>query len=203
MKNRKINLVTIGNFLGDLFILQILFLFYSIKGGILFGIFPAFVSTIKVIVEYFYNENPNTIYIDFKNTYKENFKIANILGYILAFTLFILYLDIKINNMYLENNLVNIVLSILIILVLICITHIPLVILRFKLKLKDYFTQSLLISLINPINTISILISFYLLELIFSNIGILIFLAVPLISIPIAWFANNSINKILHDNTKI
>lgn len=195
--SRKINAITIGNFLGDLFVVQFLFFLYALKGGILLGIFPAFISAVHIYVEAFYNKNPNAIHVDFKNTYTENFKRANLIGWLSALCLFVLYFDLRINAVYLDNTLVHIALSILMMIVLIVLTHLPIAILRFQLTRFAYFKQSLLVALANPLNTVSILIALFLLEVLFTRIGFFIFLFAPLLAIPIAWFGNHSVERII------
>lgn len=190
-------IIKIGEFIGDLFLLQFYFFIYSLRGLIVLGIFPSFLASIKVLISKFYDKNPNTLQYEFTETYKKYFKISNIIGWIIAFFSSILIFDYNINQKFLENNLLRIILLVLMILTLIIISHLPITILRFDLEINVYFSQSLLIGLSSPFELISLLISLLLIEQIFLRYPILILLlGIPILAIPFAYFSNRSVDKI-------
>lgn len=145
----------------------------------------------------FYDKNPNTLQYEFTETYKKYFKISNIKGWINAFFSSILIFDYNINQKFLENNLLRIILLVLILLTLIIISHSSITILRFDLEIKVYFIQSILIILSSLFELISLLISLLLIEQIFLRYPILILLlGIPILAITFAYFSNSSVDKV-------
>ncbi len=194
----KNKLIKIGNFLGDIFILQGYFIGYSLRGGIILGVFPSFLAVVKVLTSIFYKENPDAMKYEFQNAYRENFKIANQIAWPTILFFGLLIYDYYINKQILQNGVLKIVLLILIIFMLILITHLPISILRFDLKIKEYFKQAFFLSLSSPLELFSIIASLVLIEIIFMKVPILIlFMGAPLLALPFAWFSYNSVEKVL------
>lgn len=133
----------------------------------------------------------------FKNSYKENFKKANQVGWVILLAFTILIYDYYINKNVIENTLVGGILLILLMLLIILTSHLPITLLRFDLSFKYYFKQALLIALSSPFELISVILSILLIEQILFRLPILIlFLGAPLLTIPFAWFTYRSIEKI-------
>lgn len=190
-------IIKIGEFIGDLFLLQFYFFIYSLRGLIVLGIFPSFLASIKVLISKFYDKNPNTLQYEFTDTYKKYFKISNIIGWIIAFFSSILIFDYNINQKFLENNLLRIILLVLILLTLIIISHLPITILRFDLNGKEYLKQAMLVALSSPFELISIILSLLLIEEFFLRYPILVLLlGNPILAMPFAWFSYRSVERI-------
>lgn len=190
-------IIKIGEFIGDLFLLQFYFLLFSFKGFVLLGIFPSFLASIKVLVSKFYDENPDTLQYEFRETYKNYFKTSNIIGWIIALLNGILIFDYKINQNFLENSLLKIILLIIMVFLLILISHLPITLLRFDLKGKEYLRQAMLVALSSPFELISIILSLLLIEEIFSRYPILVLLlGNPILAMPFAWFSYRSVERI-------
>lgn len=190
-------LIKIGNFLGDMFILQAYFIMYSLRGGIILGVFPSFLAVVDIISSKLYKDDSYILSYLFKNTYKENFKKANQVGWVILLAFTILLYDYYINKNVIENTLVGGILLILLILLIILTSHLPITLLRFDLSFKNYFKQALLIALSSPFELISVILSTLLIEQIFFRLPILIlFLGAPLLAIPFASFTYKSIEKI-------
>lgn len=191
-------LIKFGNFIGDMLVLQVLAILYTFRGAILFGIFPSFVSSVQCMISKIYNKEPDDMRYEFKLTYKENFKIANLVCWPLFLFLCLVIWEYRLNREAIANKTLAILLGIIILLVLIILSHTPITILRFDLAFKGYFKQAFLIALASPIETISIILSLVLIELIFSKwlfIPMLFF--APIISLPFAWFSHHSLEKII------
>lgn len=178
--------------------LQVYFILYSLRGGIILGVFPSFLGVVKVLSSRFYKKDPDEPIYEFKKTYKEVFKTSNIVGFIMVGLVWLLIFDYNFNKQVLDNKLLSISLVILLVLILIILSHLPIVVLRMELKIKDYFIQSLILALSSIFNTISVILSLVLLELILIRLPILfLLLGIPILAMPFAWFSYNSLDKIL------
>ena len=190
-------LIKIGNFLGDMFILQAYFICYSLRGGIILGVFPSLMAVIDILSIKFYKEDDEVLSYLFKKSYKENFKKSNKVGWTLLLSGVILFFDYYINKNYINNKAVGIILLILLIIYIILASHMPITLLRFDLSFKNYFKQAMLIALSSPFELISVILSELLIEQVLVRLPILIlFLGAPLVAMPFAWFTYRSIEKI-------
>lgn len=196
-------LIKIGNFLGDLFILQAYFICYSLRGGIILGVFPSFMAIIDILSIKFYKKDDEVLRYLFKKSYKENFKKSNQVGWTLLLSGVILFFDYYINKNYINNKVVGLILLILLIIYIILASHMPITLLRFDLSFKNYFKQAMLIALSSPFELISVILSELLIEQVLVRLPILIlFLGAPLVAMPFAWFTYRSIEKIKEKKQK-
>ncbi len=190
-------LIKIGNFLGDLFILQAYFICYSLRGGIILGVFPSFMAIIDILSIKFYKKDDEVLRYLFKKSYKENFKKSNQVGWTLLLSGVILFFDYYINKNYINNKVVGLILLILLIIYIILASHMPITLLRFDLSFKNYFKQAMLIALSSLFELISVILSELLIEQVLVRLPILIlFLGAPLVAMPFAWFTYRSVEKI-------
>lgn len=197
-------LIKFGNFIGDMLILQIYFILYTLRGAILLGIFPAFLAVIKCLIAKMYETSPDEMKYDFKKTYHENFEIANKVG-LPAVLLFVLLIwEYRYNQSVINNGLLSIMLTIIIAAMLVLLSHLPITILRFDLEYKDYFSQALLIAMASPFELISIILSLFLIEYLFAQWLILpMFFFAPILAAPFAWFSYHSVEKIIKKREEI
>ncbi|WP_394011352.1 YesL family protein [Anaerococcus cruorum] len=190
-------LIKIGNFLGDMFILQAYFICYSLRGGIILGVFPSFMAIIDILSIKFYKKDDEVLSYLFKKSYKENFKKSNQVGWTLLLSGVILFFDYYINKNFINNKAVGIILLILLIIYIILASHMPITLLRFDLSFKNYFKQAMLIALSSPFELISVILSELLIEQVLVRFPILmLFLGVSLMAMPFAWFTYRSVEKI-------
>lgn len=197
-------LIRIGNFIGDLFILQISFVLYALRGGVILGIWPSLLAVMKCLIEIFYNSNPDVMRVTFRETYNQNFKLSNMVGWPAAGFLALLIYEYGLNERIIQNDVLRIALPVLIILMLIMISHLPITVLRFDLSFKDYFKQAMLIALSSPFELISILLSFVLIEYVFTRLAIIpLFFFAPIVAMPFAWFSYNSVEKIIKKRSEM
>ncbi|MFO3716407.1 YesL family protein [Anaerococcus cruorum] len=196
-------LIKIGNFLGDMFILQAYFICYSLRGGIILGVFPSFMAVIDILSIKFYKEDDEVLSYLFKKSYKENFKKSNQVGWVLLLSGALLIFDYYINKNYINNKAVGLILLILLIIYIILASHVPITLLRFDLSFKNYFKQAMLIALSSPFELISVILSELLIEQVLVRLPILIlFLGAPLVAMPFAWFTYRSVEKIKEKKQK-
>lgn len=80
----------------DLAVLNIYFIIFILRGFVLFGVFPAFVSLLHQCRVLFFENKDISIRENFKAVFKEEFKQANIVGWGLSIFGGVLYLNYKI-----------------------------------------------------------------------------------------------------------
>lgn len=194
---KKITLAKIGSVLGNLILLQIYFLLYALRGGLILGVFPAFLSTVNVLIGELYEEQPDDWKILFQRTYKDIFKNGNIIGWIATLIMGLFFYDFYINRAVLKNPIVGVVIPLLIILCMIILTHLPIVLIKFEVKKKEYFKQAFYLAMSSIIDTVSIILTLLLIEIVFSRLPILfVLLGIPLIALPFAWFSYHTLEKV-------
>lgn len=93
MKSRKVfkGLNHLFEYVYDLAKLNLLFLLYTLRGLIIFGVFPAFVSLLNCIRLIFFNKKEDSFRELFKENYKRDFKQANIIGWLFTLVSMIFY----------------------------------------------------------------------------------------------------------------
>ena len=100
-----------GEWALTLFLLNMLWVLFSLLGLFVFGLFPATVSMFAVIRKLImYNEDVHVFKL-FWSTYKVEFVKSNIIGYIFLVAGFILYLDLRVLQQ-LDSNLLNLILTV-------------------------------------------------------------------------------------------
>lgn len=111
MKNKsefmQVNL-TFGQWLYNFILLQFLPVFYTLKGVILFGIFPAIASTFNVFYRWFaYKEYDKSVSKLFKEFYTLYFWQANKLGWGVTMVGAFLLFDLYISSNYIQSLLLH------------------------------------------------------------------------------------------------
>jgi len=189
--NRFLKVVTsLGLAIYNLFLLQILWIFYSLKGFLFLGIFPAGVSVANILYNWFDEDKRNTIASDFKETYSSKFKKSNQLGYIFLLVFVILYIDLRISNIFIQSIIVHTLLLFLTLLAVSVTVYGFVVIVRYNYSsLKNILRQSFFIALSVPIYTVAALVGLILVSyLLYNYVFLFLFFGIPLFLIPIVWF---------------
>lgn len=141
----------------DLFILNIYWVIFTLKGAIFFGLFPATIalySCVRQKVKYGYYEE--TSWKLFKSVYSQEFVKGNklsILGYLWIF----IYIDSRLLDVYhlgLLSEVLSIVLLISTILLLLFTIYIFPIYVHFNGNLKDYSKKSLILIIGKPVQSI-------------------------------------------------
>ncbi|MCM3413474.1 YesL family protein [Metabacillus litoralis] len=78
-----------------LVVLNVAWIFYSVLGLFVAGIFPATAAMLSVARKWILGEHDIKIFQTFKNAYRQEFATANILGWILTITGVILYVNFQ------------------------------------------------------------------------------------------------------------
>lgn len=90
-------MVKLGTYwLWEILKLHFNWIIYTIKGAVVLGVFPSTAAVYAVARHWMINDDKDEITILFKKFYSENFKIANLLGWITLLFSMIIYLNWRI-----------------------------------------------------------------------------------------------------------
>lgn len=190
-KNKFLNaLVSFGMWIYNFFILQLFWILYSLKGFIILGVFPASASVVKVMYTWFEEKETNlSIKEEFSQTYETYFKRSNQIGYIMLLTFAILYVDLRVSNVFIQSIVVHTLLLFLTFLILCVSLYTYTIMVRYDFSLKNIFKQSFFIALSVPIYTFSAAVGLILAVTLMRNYFFLFFFfGIPLLFLPIVWF---------------
>lgn len=201
MKNKsgfvQIN-ISLGQWLYNFILLQFLPILYSLKGFLLFGVFPAIASTFNVFYRWFvFKEYEKSVLEQFKQFYKTNFWQANKLGFgVLAVGGFLIF-ELYISSYYIQSILLHTLLVGLFIIYLVISNYLFLVFSRYNYqKLSDYIKQSFYIGLSSIFQSIAILIAIVVVMNVFNYVPFLfMFFGNPILFGAVSWFAVQGILK--------
>ncbi|MBU7591279.1 YesL family protein [Metabacillus halosaccharovorans] len=175
--------------------LNMLWIISSLLGLIIFGLFPATVSTFAVLREWIKEKDQVSVFHSFFTHYKKEFIKSNLLGIILSIIGFILYVDLK----FIFHNHNGGWLIISSITVLVCIMFILMVLyvfpvyVTYQLSVFKIIQNSFLYMFVNPRVTIMMVaasITFYCAGLYFP--GTTLIFGVSLYSFCIMWYSNRA-----------
>lgn len=195
-ENKFLKHVTnLGLWISHVFSLQLLWLVYSLKGLMIGGVFPATASTVSILYRWFDEKEANfSIQEEFKNTYRTEFKIANAIGYISLMIAGILYVDLRVSNVFIQSIFLHTALLFFSAMVLSVGLYLFTVLRRYDFSVKDVFKQSFFVALSVPIYTIAAVIALILSVSLLINFSfLLVFFGVPIILAPVVWFTYNGV----------
>lgn len=146
-------------------LLNLLWILFSLIGGVMFGIFPSTLAMFAVIRKWLQGDTQVSIRKSFWHYYKADFWKGNVLGAILYFLIAIICLDLFYIKQMHPAQWTYIPLFAFILLIGLLFLYIFPTYVHFETKLSTVFKNTLLIMLINPLTTLVMVIcitSFYL-----------------------------------------
>ncbi|MDG5788490.1 DUF624 domain-containing protein [Evansella sp. AB-P1] len=179
--------------------LNILWIIFSIAGLLLFGITPATVAVFTIIRKWFMGQVDIPIFKTFTSVFKGEFVKVNVLSFLIGAICIIIYIDFILIASFggIVQSLLFAVLVIVSLLLLIITLYIFPVYVHYDLKFFDYLKWSLIIGLLNPAATITIMVGIIVLYQIYTFIpGFIPFFSMSLIGMAIMGPAYFSIQKI-------
>lgn len=182
--------------------LHIFWLFFSLKGALILGVFPASATVIQALIYSFdKKEIPPHLYQWFSLHYKENFKQANQLGFIYAVIVGILWLDVRVAGSLIKNPVIHTILIVFFASGILLGLHLFPCFIRYELRLRDYFKQSFLLMISSIPQTIAIIVGVFVATAASTFFPILVPLAaVPLFMLPISFFSFQAMQKVEKNN---
>lgn len=122
--------------------LHFIFLLFIVRGCIIGGFLPATTTVYAIIRHWFKNGADESTFVLFKKYYKENFKIANLLGWLFIITSFMIYLNWN-SLMFFSNPLIKVIIYTIIVffsmILLLLWTYIFPVLVQYELVWYQYF----------------------------------------------------------------
>ncbi|MGX7031062.1 YesL family protein [Vagococcus zengguangii] len=178
--------------------LQVLFVIYCLRGGVVLGLFPSLYGMFKVINQLI-NGDISTyqdMKVAYKEAYREEFKASNSVGYILLGLVAFLSFDLAISKRFIQQPIIHGALLLLMIMTIGTILYSFPVLIRYNLTIKQVITQSFLMFISNIVEAVAIVISFLLMPIIFAFSPILIILVgLPALVFIVLFFSKQGIIK--------
>lgn len=185
--------------LADMVYIQILWTTYLLLGIVVAGFFPSTIAMYTVIRNYLFYDKKTLIGRQFKEAYKNNFKRANLFGY-LSLTIYIcliLYFRMSVN---IANRFafifVGLAFTLLVLYSIVSLYFFPIYV-HFDLNFIEIYKHAIVIAILSPMTTLTLIA----LVIIFSLTFVRWMILVPIISIAILsyfimYFALKAFNKL-------
>lgn len=188
-----------GQLLLDSIKLQFLFILFALRGGLILGIFPALATVMSYFLHIFSKKEESLvkIYPWFQQEFKKNFKVTNQLGYLQLGILLVLWLDLRIAGQLLQNRLLHFGLLFFFIFTLLMALYLFPAFLRYDLSFPQYFKQAFFLVISNLVESLAAILGMFVAVALATLFPILTFVSfVPLMVLPITWFALQGMKKI-------
>ncbi|MGX7418236.1 YesL family protein [Carnobacterium gallinarum] len=178
--------------------LQFLFIFYTVRGGIFLGFFPALTSTFAVIYQFMLGENNDLDYRSlFKRYYHKQFKESNLLGLFIIGVGAFLWLDLQISATYLKISMLHVLLLFFFVTYIATVLYLFPIYIRYQLSPILTIRQAFIVSFSSIIETCALFLGIGLVSLLGVALPIVfIGASIPLLVWPINWFAIQACTKL-------
>lgn len=197
-ENKFISAVTtIGNWIANFFFLHLLWILYSLRGLIIAGLLPSTAAVTHVMYKWFNNKDDNfKIREEFNTAYKEHFKQANQIGYIVLIIFAMLYVDLRVSNVFIQSIFFHTLLLFITFFVLSFSLFLFTVMVRYDFSLKNIFKQAFFVTLSVPIYSIATSVGLLLVVSLMRNyIFLAFFFGISLLLLPVVWFTYTGVLK--------
>ncbi len=182
--------------------INLLWLLFMGLGIFIFGVAPSTAAMFSTIRKWLQGESNFPIFTFFLETYKKEFKNANLLGVVLFGIMISLYLAWRVISSvqgFLSPILTGCLVGAVFLLLIVMLYVFP-VFVHYEYKTLQYIKTAFLISISYPLYTIAMLlaaISVFLVSIFFSGVGLLFFGSG--LSFTLMYMANLAFNKINHN----
>lgn len=147
----------LGNLGFNLILLNLLWVTCTVLGLLIFGFFPATIALFAVLRKMILEDMHTPILQEFINQFKSEFKMSNLVGYVVFFIGLFLLIDFRIvqqiNNESLQVLLVNSILVIVVFYLIAALYVFPLYV-HFNLKWTQYLQYACILTIARPLQTI-------------------------------------------------
>ncbi|WP_067843502.1 YesL family protein [Amphibacillus sediminis] len=145
-------------FVYRLIYLNLLWFSFTLLGAVIFGIGPSTIALYHLIRKWLKKElgNDRHIFVQYFQAYKANFKSGNIIGLSVMLLFFMFLVNYRYSSMHSTFIFQYIQISTLILacLTTVILTYLIPLYVHYDLKLKDYFSRSVVIALAHPLPTL-------------------------------------------------
>lgn len=177
---------------------NVLWLLFTICGGLVFGIFPATAAMFGTYRQRMVTGDDVPVFRTFWTIYRSEFFKTNMLGYLLLFIGIVLYVDFKLSS-YFHGAIFDILdfgILGLVLLYIVTILYLFPVFVHFKLNIFQNIKQSLFMGITHPLRTAAMVAGT--LTICYVNVsfqGLIPFFSGSVISLLLMWFAYQSFPK--------
>ncbi|EAR68616.1 YesV [Bacillus sp. NRRL B-14911] len=196
MKGFVQGLYTLCEWIMRLAILNILWVIFTLVGGVVLGLFPSTISLFEIARKYQKGEWDTPIFSHFFSAYKKNFLKGNRLGLILITAGTVLFIDWHLFSAMngLPFQVLAALVVVLAILYVIVLLHIFPIYVLHEFTIMQCIKYACVLGVYRPLSTIGIGMGGILLYLIFSTFQpVLFFFGASLTSMVIMWISGNTI----------
>lgn len=185
--------------LTDMVYIQMLWIVYMLLGIVVAGFFPSTIAMYTVIRNYLFYDKKTLIGRQFKEAYKTNFKRANLFGY-LSLTIYIcliLYfrMSVNIGNQF-AFVFVGLAFTLLVLYSIVSLYFFP-VYVHFDLTFIEIYKHAILIAILSPVTTLTLIALVIIFVLTFVRWMILVpIISIAILSYFIMYFALKAFNKL-------
>jgi uncharacterized membrane protein YesL len=151
---------------------NILWIGFSLLGLVVFGISPATVAMFTIIRKWIMGESDIPVFQTFWNSYKKEFLKSNGVGFVLAISVYIIFIDL---NYIKLDTVIQIPLYLIIFAIIMTILYIFPVYVHYNVTFLQLFKNAFFIMMVNPLSTIMMLIGFVALFFVMKFLPALVF----------------------------
>jgi uncharacterized membrane protein YesL len=151
---------------------NILWIGFSLLGLVVFGISPATVAMFTIIRKWIMGESDIPVFQTFWNSYKKEFLKSNGVGFVLAISVYIIFIDLN----YLKlDTIIQIPLYLIIFAIIMTLFYIFPVYVHYNVTFLQLFKNAFFIMMVNPLSSIMMLIGFVALFFVMKFLPALVF----------------------------
>ncbi|MEH7305005.1 YesL family protein [Neobacillus drentensis] len=181
----------IGEWLFRIMLLNLLWLGFTLLGGVILGFFPATVSLFAVMRKWIRREHEINTFKFFIRNFKNSFVQANILGLVIVVIGILLAVDLHVSQKYIGIPFIHFVLLLIILLYSISVLFFFSTFVHYELKTFFYLIQSFFMSIIKPLYSLLALFIFLATITVFYLLPVpTVLFAGPMLAYPIMWIGN-------------
>ncbi len=178
------------------FKLQYLWLRTLLKGGIVFGFFPATAAIIQFYLNYHIHKKlPHKLSSWYKKTAQHLFIKTNRIGFLYSGLLLFLWIDLQIATHFLPHSLFHICLLLFTGMFFLAGPYLLPLFLRYQMTFNQYVGRALLLVLFQPFQSLAMIISSILVCALIFWCPLLYGSAIPLILYPMSFFAFQAMQR--------
>ncbi|SEP82129.1 Uncharacterized membrane protein YesL [Virgibacillus subterraneus] len=178
---------------------NLLWIVFTLAGGIVLGIFPATVSLFAVIRKWLYGEADIPVFKSFWNFYKKDFIKSNLLGVFISGLVILigidfLFIEVNVNDLL---RLTYLPLYIYMFLFLLFFFYIFPAFVHYDLKLRKVIKNAFLVMLITPLHSLLIIVSLISIYFIMEAVPALVFIfGASFYAFITMWLCLNAFSKV-------
>lgn len=191
------SLYRVMDWIGRLIYINILWIFFTLIGLIVFGFFPATAGLFTVVRQWLLKKTDISIWQTFWTAYRESFVKANIIGFIFVIIGWILQIDLRFFQAQSDTNLTYLCLTyfsigMFIIYMVVALFLFPTFV-HYELKTVQYIKQAFFIVILRPMDASMAVAGFIIVYYVMTTMPVfIIFFGISSLAITTMWAANRA-----------